>query len=125
MERSTRQRDAIHAALHAAGRPLSPQEILEVAQANVPAIGIATVYRTLKTLIAEHRVQAVNLPGQAARYELEGGAHGHHHHHFQCTHCQRVFDIDACPGRLDSLAPAGYVVESHDLTLYGRCAACA
>jgi Fur family ferric uptake transcriptional regulator len=33
-------------------------------------------------------------------YEVAG--HGHHHH-FQCTVCQRVFDVHACPGNLASL----------------------
>jgi Fur family ferric uptake transcriptional regulator len=64
----------------------------------------------------------VQLPGENVRYELSAHAH---HHHFQCTHCQRVFDVHACPGDLSRLAPAGFVVEDHDLTLYGRCRDCA
>jgi Fur family ferric uptake transcriptional regulator len=51
-------------------------------------------------------------------------AGGRHHHHFQCTRCQRVFDVDACPGDLSGLAPPGFAVEDHDLTLYGRCKEC-
>ena len=53
MERSTRQRTAIRAAIDAAGRPLSPQEVLEAAQAEVPALGLATIYRNLKQLICQ------------------------------------------------------------------------
>jgi Fur family ferric uptake transcriptional regulator len=48
----------------------------------------------------------------------------HHHHHFQCTNCQRVFDVHACPGDIDHMAPKGFSVERHELTLYGRCADC-
>ena len=44
MERSTRQRTAIRETLAEAGRPLSPQEILTAAHAQVPGLGIATVY---------------------------------------------------------------------------------
>jgi hypothetical protein len=62
------------------------------------------------------------LPGEVARYELAGGGH---HHHFQCLSCQRVFEVEACPGNLASLAPPGFTVEDHDLTLYGRCNECA
>ena len=37
---------------------------------------------------------------------------------------RRVFDIHACPGNLNRLAPAGFEVEHHELTLYGRCPDC-
>ncbi|MFN8961389.1 MAG: transcriptional repressor, partial [Betaproteobacteria bacterium] len=43
---------------------------------------------------------------------------------FQCRQCQRVFDVHGCPGNLSRLAPKGFVVEDHDLTLYGRCMSC-
>ena len=64
----------------------------------------------------------MQLAGDPPRYEP--AAHGHHHH-FQCTRCQRVFDMHGCPGNLAHLAPAGFVVEDHEVTLYGRCADCA
>ena len=51
MERSTRQRRAIREAFLEAGRPLSPQEVLELARKKVPSLGLATVYRTLKGLV--------------------------------------------------------------------------
>ncbi len=121
-ERATRQRDAIRAALDAARRPLSPHEILRDARASVDRIGLATVYRNVKRLVAEGAVRLVTLPGDAPRYEItEAG----HHHHFQCTRCRRVFDVPGCPGDLRRLAPRGFTVEHHDVTLYGRCASCA
>lgn len=121
MERNTRQRAAIRAALESAGRPLLPQEVLEAAQTEVPALGLATVYRTLKDLVEEDALRVVHLPGENPRYEVAGH---HHHHHFQCTRCQRVFDIAACPGDLAPLAPRGFTVEDHEITLYGRCDEC-
>ncbi|MGR4867990.1 Fur family transcriptional regulator [Variovorax sp. LARHSF232] len=121
MERSTRQRTAIHAAIAAAQRPLSPQEVLEAARADVPALGVATVYRSLRALVEEGAIEAVTLPGDTPRYEMTGQGH---HHHFQCNVCHRVFDIHACPGGLGHLAPQGFSVESHDITLYGRCDDC-
>jgi Fur family ferric uptake transcriptional regulator len=63
----------------------------------------------------------VNLPGENPRFEVVGHRH---HHHFQCRQCQRVFDVHACPGDLGRLAPQGFTVEDHDLTLYGRCSDC-
>ena len=52
-ERATRQRDAIKSVIQAAKRPLSPREVLEGARAAVRALGMATVYRNLKLLVAE------------------------------------------------------------------------
>ncbi|MFM7507657.1 MAG: transcriptional repressor, partial [Rubrivivax sp.] len=51
MERNTRQRTAIRDALQRARRPLLPQEVLLAAQAQAPRLGLATVYRNLKTLV--------------------------------------------------------------------------
>jgi Fur family transcriptional regulator, ferric uptake regulator len=122
MERTTRQRTAIRDALAQAARPLLPQEVLDAAQQEVPGLGLATVYRNLKALVEEGALTPVNLPGANPRYEL---VQHHHHHHFQCRSCDRVFDVHACPGDLTRLAPAGFTVEDHDLTLYGRCVDCA
>lgn len=121
MERNTRQRSAIRDAIAVADRPLLPQEVLDAAQATSPGLGMATVYRNLKALVDEGEVCAVQLPGENPRYEIAGG---HHHHHFQCRQCQRVFDVHACPGDLGRLAPQGFTVEAHELTLYGRCSDC-
>lgn len=104
-----------------AGRPLLAQEVLALAQSQVPALGIATVYRNLKMMVDEGELRAVLLPGENPRYELLDQSH---HHHFQCNRCQRVFDVHACPGDLGQLAPTGFTVEGHDLTLYGRCKDC-
>src|SRR5256885_663976 len=70
MERSTRQRSSIRTVMEEAGRPLLPAEILGAAQREVPAIGLATVYRNIKQLMEAGEVQAVDLPGEATRYEL-------------------------------------------------------
>jgi Fur family ferric uptake transcriptional regulator len=120
-ERSTRQREAILAVIEAAERPLAPAEVLERARASVNSLGLATVYRNLKVLVAEGGVRAVSLPGDSPRFEM---AHSPHHHHFQCTSCTRVFDVPGCPGNLRELAPRGFRVDHHDVTLYGRCPDC-
>lgn len=122
MERNTRQRTAIREAIALAARPLLPQEVLEAAQAGAPGLSMATVYRNLRTLVDEGELISVVLPGENARYELAGHAH---HHHFQCRQCQRVFEVQDCPGNLAALAPPGFTVEDHELTLYGRCTDCA
>ena len=120
-QRDTRQKAAIRAAIDNSARPLLPQEILESAQQEVAALSIATVYRNLKLLAEGGQIRAVELPGEVPRYEST--RHGHHHH-FQCRSCGRVFDVHACPGDFSDLAPKGFRVESHELTLYGQCTDC-
>lgn len=121
MQRNTRQKSAVRATLSQSGRPLTPTEILGGAQGAVPGLGIATVYRVLKALLEEGEAATVELPGQSARYEM---AHRGHHHHFQCRLCERVFQVNGCPGDLARLAPAGFELDGHEVVLYGRCANC-
>jgi len=122
LERSTRQRSAMLEVMRQAARPLLATELLALTQHLVPGLGMATVYRNLKTLTDEGVLIPVLLPGENPRYELAGL---NHHHHFKCRVCERVFDIAGCPGALASLAPPSFLVEGHELTLYGRCASCA
>ena len=122
MQRVTRQRRAIQKSLQAAGRPLSPRELLDAARADVGGMGIATVYRNLKTLQDEGTITPVELPGEPARYELAGKDH---HHHFHCRSCDRVLEVEGCPEDIRSVAPDGFEVEKHEVVLYGLCDACA
>jgi Fur family transcriptional regulator, ferric uptake regulator len=122
MERKTRQHQAIHDAIVAAHRPLLAQEVLALASEAVPRLSLATVYRNIKALQDEGSIKAVVLPGQNPRYELASRSH---HHYFQCRQCERVFDLEACPGNLERLAPSGFMVEDHEIILYGKCDDCA
>lgn len=130
MERHTRQRQAVLDAIEGAGRALSPAEILALAQGAVASLNLSTIYRHVHALQDEARVVKVLLPGQAPRYEAacrvaHQDAGGHHHHHFHCRGCDRVYALHACPGSMQELAPAGFRVEAHEVTLRGVCAGCA
>ena len=122
MRRQTQQRRAILQAIETADRPLSPQEILDAAQVEAPRLGIATVYRNIRHMVEEGELHAVELPGAPNRYEAAGK---HHHHHFHCRSCDRVFEVEDCPGSLKQLAPSGFELESHEIILYGLCDGCA
>lgn len=129
MERNTRQRQAVLDALEQAGRALTPAEILALAQGTVASLNLSTIYRHLNALQAADRITKVLLPGQAPRFEAactqaHDEAPHHHHHHFHCTGCDRVYALHACPGSLQELAPDGFVVEAHEITLRGLCADC-
>src|SRR5262249_3512595 len=121
MERSTSQRKAIHCVLESAGRPLSPPEIFREARSHAPGLGMATVYRTLKRLLADKSISPVELPGEAPRYERSGLEH---HHHARCTSCNKVFDWFGCQCACEANSPRGFAVERHEVYLFGRCAEC-
>lgn len=122
MRRETRQRRAIRRTLEEAGHPLSPKELLEGGRKYVAGLGIATVYRNLKTLLDDGSITSVELPGEAPRYEMSGKDH---HHHFHCRECDRVYEVDGCPSDIRSVTPDGFRVESHEFVLYGLCGTCA
>ena len=117
--RQTKHYSAIEAAIDQSPGPLSADEVRGLLMET--GIGIATVYRALKNGVTNGRFRAVQLPDGPTRYESAGLPH---HHHFECLTCHRVFDVPGCPGRIERLAPEGFDVQSHDLTLYGKCADC-
>ncbi len=121
MIRVTHQRNAIRQVLQKAGRPLSPQEIFDMAQRKVSGLGIATVYRNLKSLQEEGAIVAVELPGQPPRWEVSPESH---HHHFLCNTCDKLYEINACPEGLKHLLPKGFTLEEHDILLRGQCKDC-
>ena len=150
MQRLTRQRNAVFSAFSDAGRVLTAPEILAHAREIVPEISLSTVYRQVSLLLADGEIAKVELPGEPARYEVackpgtRAKAHGdakhdghdahdtsdtndadHHHHYFHCSNCGQVFLLHACPGPMDDLAPKGFQVTSHEVTLHGLCASCA
>jgi Fur family ferric uptake transcriptional regulator len=120
--RKTKQRDAVRAVLEGAERPLSVEELLKEASRRVKGLGVATVYRAVGMLLADGSIEAVEIPGEPARYER---ADKGHHHHFQCEKCDRAFDVPGCGDNLRRLAPPKFRVKQHSVTLYGLCAACA
>lgn len=122
MKRMTRQRAAILKCFAGTERPLSIEEVLEEATAEIPEINLSTVYRNLKVLIEEGKIHAVNLPGNNVRYEVvEKG----HHHHFLCIECDKLFNVHGCPKGLHELVPEGFKLLEHSITLNGKCQECA
>lgn len=101
---------------------MTPADIWQIARSHSPGLGIATVYRALRILMDLGEVEIVEIPGAPPHYERK---HLQHHHHFLCETCQRVFEVEACASGIDQLAPQGFLVKSHSLTLYGTCAECA
>ena len=121
MNRNTRQRRALRDVFDENDRPLSPSELLSLANAKAQGLGIATVYRTIKSMQEDGIIAQVDLPGEPPRYEASGKAP---HHHFQCKECNKVFDVAGQLNATQDLAPEGFSVSGHSLMLYGLCVSC-
>lgn len=119
--RNTKQKDAIRSAFQEADRPLSPEETLALAQAEVDGLSIATVYRNIASLVEENWLTPVELPGEAKRYEVAGKDH---HHHFRCNSCGKVFELEGCSVDIRPKLPRGFRASGHEFFIYGQCAAC-
>lgn len=121
--RTTRQRSALLDIIAREGRPLSPYELHDLAVRVIPSMSRSTVYRNLRALEDARQIHAVSIPGQAPRYELARAA-ASHHHHFHCQRCDRVYELEGCPGGLKGLLPRGFTLEDHTIVLTGKCGAC-
>jgi Fe2+ or Zn2+ uptake regulation protein len=91
---------------------------------KLPRISLATVYRNLQRLVEDGKIRTIVLGERVARYDPETSDHDH----FICESCGRVIDLFLERARqidLTSLANDGYVVTTHNLTVYGICQACA
>ena len=122
MDRSTKQKRAIEAVLREHQNPLTALEIQKLALKETPSLGIATVYRSLKSLAKDGQVVPVEIPGESPRYER---ADKGHHHHFLCRACGEVFELEKCPEGIQKMAPPKFRVEDHEIILYGACRNCA
>jgi Fur family ferric uptake transcriptional regulator len=118
--RNTRQKQAIREAFERAGRPLSTDEVHGEAARHSRGLGMATVYRSIRSLLEDGWLSVVEVPGRTPLYEIAGKGH---HHHFSCTSCERVYELEGCAS-VNAKLPRGFTVSRHDLTLYGTCAAC-
>jgi Fur family transcriptional regulator, ferric uptake regulator len=119
--RNTRQRAAIREVFETHDWPLSPEDVLKLAQSLSKGVGIATVYRNIKVLVEEGWLVSVELPGQPPRYELAGKGH---HHHFHCNGCGRLFELQGCVESFRNMIPKGFQVTDHDVLLSGLCSGC-
>ncbi|MFG0249340.1 MAG: Fur family transcriptional regulator [Phycisphaeraceae bacterium JB051] len=117
----TKQRTAITEAILQAPGPLRPNEIQEIAQQQVPRLGIATVYRTINLLMESGEIQAVPIAANDVRYEPTGRGH---HHHFLCHSCNTVYDMHGCSGHMSKMVPDGFEMDDHEILIHGKCATC-
>lgn len=122
MKRKTTQRAAIEQVINEEDRPLGVEEILVRGRVRVDSLNLATVYRTLKLLGEKGHITQINHPLLGTLYERTGKGH---HHHFHCHGCNRVYELPGCALNEQEAAPQGFIVEGHEIFLFGTCPSCA
>lgn len=92
---------------------------------RLPAVGRATVFRSLNLLVDAGILCRVLLEDGSLRYQL---SHLGHHHHLICTECGLSQDLLGC--EIEDLleqktSQHGFQMDGHRLEVYGRCSRCA
>jgi len=123
--RSTRQRDIILEFFLSSSRHMSIEEFYRKIRAKHPAIGYATVCRTLKLFARSGIAHDIHFGDGQTRYEQI--AEGEHHDHLVCTKCGKIaeFENETIENIQKTVADNyGFLIHSHKLDIYGLCARC-
>jgi Fur family ferric uptake transcriptional regulator len=121
---TTGRRAIVQALMTAPDHHVTAEDIADLVQADHPDVHLSTVYRTLDALERLGAVGRLNLGPGPAVYHLRD----HVHHHFVCESCGVVIELEdgVVAPLVRSLADRyGFTVSPDQLTLSGRCAACA
>ncbi|MDF1541835.1 MAG: transcriptional repressor [Anaerosomatales bacterium] len=120
----TDRRRSVAAAADGFARAFTVDDLIAAARAHSPGIGIATVYRAVAAMEGAGALERVGSRDGSALYVR--CSEDEHHHHLVCTACGAVAHTP-CPlgTNMPDSAHEGFVVTSHQITLYGLCAACA
>lgn len=122
--RTSPQREVIVRTVNSIRKAFTAEELVQHLAEKRSAPGVATVYRALAALEESGYVVRVGDRDGAALYarcETDG-----HHHHLVCVSCGRVSPA-TCP--IDDVVAAsaaadGFLITSHEITLYGVCSMC-
>ncbi|WP_305085842.1 transcriptional repressor [uncultured Clostridium sp.] len=119
----TPQRLAVYQYLKSTTEHPSAESIYKALQPNYPTMSLATVYKTLKTLVEIDLIQEINVGEGNFRYDGNCKEHGH----IQCVNCGTVEDLhDVDFSSLNKIVEENthYKVKWNKLFFYGLCKDC-
>ena len=123
--RYTEQRAAVYRFLSSTTSHPNADEVFREVRNHVPGISLATVYKSLETLVSCGLAAKLTYSDGSARYD----ARTEPHHHARCVMCGTVVDV---PGsfsdrEMDALGREleGFSVTGYRLELTGFCSRCA
>lgn len=124
-QRFTEQRAAVFRFLASTDVHPSADEVFVAVRRELPGISLATVYKSLETLVGCGLAVKLTYSDGSARYDGRTDPH----HHARCVVCGRVVDImgHLAEGQLESLRDhaQGFTVTGYRLELSGYCPDCA
>lgn len=123
-QRFTEQRAAVYRYLaHTDVHPTADEVFLAVRE-GLPGISLATVYKSLETLVGCGLAIKLTFPDESARYDGRTDPH----HHARCMACGRVTDIpgEIAASEIEALRrrSGGFTVTGYRLQLSGYCPTC-
>ncbi|WP_040312777.1 Fur family transcriptional regulator [Gleimia coleocanis] len=124
-KRLTKQRQAVIDALADCNDFRSAQRIHEDLMKSSAKIGLATVYRNLRSLAEEKEVDVLMSPDGEALYRR--CEQGEHHHHLVCRKCLRSEEIEATAVEnwVHGLGEEyGFTQLEHSIEVFGICSHC-
>jgi Fe2+ or Zn2+ uptake regulation protein len=122
-QRFTEQRAAVYKFLRGTDTHPTADDVFTTVRSDIPDISLATVYKSLETLVGCGLAMKLTYGDGSARYDGRTDPH----HHARCLSCGAVLDV---PGRLDAgavqqLGPIdGFAVEGYRLEIVGHCHRC-
>jgi Fur family transcriptional regulator, peroxide stress response regulator len=123
-QRFTEQRAAVFRFLRRTDRHPTAEEVFLYVRRAIPDISLATVYKSLETLVGCGLAVKLSTGDGSARYD----GRTDEHHHVRCLECERILDL---PDRVDAreVARLEAAVEAFRVTGYtleptGYCTAC-
>ncbi|MGD2068403.1 MAG: transcriptional repressor [Gemmatimonadota bacterium] len=123
-QRFTEQRAAVYRYLASTASHPTADEVFLHVRTDVPGISLATVYKSLETLVGCGLAMKLTYGDGSARYDGRTDLH----HHVRCLGCGRVEDIPARvpEGQLERLEAAArnFRVTGVRLELTGYCEGC-
>jgi Fur family peroxide stress response transcriptional regulator len=123
-QRFTEQRAAVYRYLADTDVHPTADEVFSAVREDLPGISLATVYKSLETLVGCGLAVKLTFPDESARYDGRTDLH----HHARCLVCGRVTDIqgegddvelETLRRRADSFTVTGF-----RLQLSGYCSDC-
>lgn len=100
---------------------LDAEEIYRIAQADLPQIGLATVYRTLTLFKELGIVRTTDLGENHCHYEVRS----EDHIHLVCSACGRITDIPMPSAVGRAARDQGFSVTRTHFEIFGTCQSCA
>lgn len=121
--RQTWQKDAVLHALGQAQGFVSAQQLHKQLTQHGSVIGLATVYRTLNSLVADGLADSLVNAGESLFRDCSKD----HHHHLICNGCGIAVEIEAKQAETWATKIAkehGFTQVTHTIDIFGMCKAC-